>query len=80
MKKTTKEMLAILVGVALTSSPLAIRNCQADDAALARELETINQSIAKGPFQPAWDSLKNHEDPAWFRDAKFGIYIPIGGR
>ena len=28
-----------------------------------------------GPFQPDWDSLvKNYECPAWFRDAKFGIW------
>jgi len=30
--------------------------------------------IADGPFQPAWDSLKQYECPEWFRDAKFGIW------
>jgi len=30
--------------------------------------------IAPGPFQPAWDSLKQYNCPEWFRDAKFGIW------
>jgi len=31
-------------------------------------------TIADGPFQPTWDSLQQYECPAWFRDAKFGIW------
>ena len=30
--------------------------------------------IAKGPFEPSWESLKKYECPTWFRDAKFGIW------
>jgi alpha-L-fucosidase len=31
--------------------------------------------IARGPFQPTWDSLKaGYQTPEWFRDAKFGIW------
>ena len=30
--------------------------------------------ISPGPFQPAWDSLKQYQTPDWFRDAKFGIW------
>lgn len=30
--------------------------------------------IAKGPFQPTWDSLKGYKAPEWFRDAKFGMW------
>ena len=31
--------------------------------------------IARGPFQPTWESLAhNYRVPAWFRDAKFGIW------
>ena len=30
--------------------------------------------IAPGPFQPDWESLKQYQCPAWFRDAKFGIW------
>ena len=34
--------------------------------------------IAGGPFQPTVDSLKRYEAPAWFRDAKFGIWAHWG--
>ncbi len=34
--------------------------------------------IASGPFQPAVDSLKKYRAPAWFRDAKFGIWAHWG--
>src|ERR1039458_5950013 len=32
------------------------------------------RSIAPGPFEPTWDSLKQYQAPDWFRDAKFGIW------
>ncbi len=37
-----------------------------------------NEPIAQGPFQPAWNSLKNYQIPDWFRDAKFGIWAHWG--
>lgn len=30
------------------------------------------------PFEPTWESLKNYSAPAWFRDAKFGIWAHWG--
>jgi alpha-L-fucosidase len=30
--------------------------------------------IARGPFQPTWESLRTYQTPEWFRDAKFGIW------
>jgi alpha-L-fucosidase len=36
-------------------------------------------TIPPGPFAPTWDSLKtNYQAPAWFRDAKFGIFMHWG--
>jgi alpha-L-fucosidase len=32
------------------------------------------RTIASGPFQPEWGSLKRYKTPDWFRDAKFGIW------
>ena len=29
-------------------------------------------------YQPTWKSLKKHETPGWFDDAKFGIFIHWG--
>lgn len=35
--------------------------------------------IAEGPFEPTRESIAEHFDyPAWFRDAKFGIYMHWG--
>ena len=35
--------------------------------------------VAKGPFQPSWDSLSSaYQVPDWFRDAKFGIWAHWG--
>lgn len=36
------------------------------------------ETVAPGPFRPAWDSLQNYKVPDWFRDAKFGIWAHWG--
>lgn len=38
----------------------------------------LGEQVAKGPFQPSWDSLKQYQVPDWFRDAKFGIWAHWG--
>jgi alpha-L-fucosidase len=42
--------------------------------------EKLEFPIADGPFEPTWDSIEaNHPGtPAWFRDAKFGVWIHWG--
>jgi alpha-L-fucosidase len=55
----------------------AFRPCAAEDK-LAPWVQRVNAVIEKGPFQPNWESLKAHQDPEWFRDAKFGIYTHWG--
>ncbi len=34
--------------------------------------------IEKGPFEPTWESLRHFKCPAWFQDAKFGIWSHWG--
>lgn len=34
--------------------------------------------LAQNRYQPTWESLKEHTDPEWFRDAKLGIYTHWG--
>jgi alpha-L-fucosidase len=34
--------------------------------------------VAKGPFQPTWESLSGFQVPDWYRDAKFGIWAHWG--
>ena len=41
-------------------------------------LPVIEQAIASGPYQAAWESLEKYEVPAWYQDAKFGIFIHWG--
>ena len=40
----------------------------------------LNLPIAPGPFEPTWASIeKNYPgEPAWLRDAKFGIWVHFG--
>jgi alpha-L-fucosidase len=38
----------------------------------------VDSAIARGPFQANWPSLEKYEVPAWYRDAKFGIFIHWG--
>ena len=40
--------------------------------------QAIDVEIAKGPFQAAGDSLNAYTSPAWFHDAKFGIWAHWG--
>ena len=38
----------------------------------------VDEPIASGPFQGTRESLQAYEVPAWFRDAKFGIWAHWG--
>jgi alpha-L-fucosidase len=41
-------------------------------------LAEVDKTAAAGPFQPNWDALKAYKVPAWYEDAKFGIFIHWG--
>ncbi len=34
--------------------------------------------LASGPFSPSWESLRNFAVPAWYQDAKLGIFVHWG--
>jgi len=40
----------------------------------------LDFAIAPGPFEPTWESIDTHygQDPAWLREAKFGIWVHFG--
>ncbi|WP_423004131.1 alpha-L-fucosidase [Undibacterium sp. Ji83W] len=56
------------------------------DMAPETRLEVVEAAVAalpvsnvRGPFQANWDSLKkNYQVPAWFNEAKFGIFMHWG--
>ncbi len=41
-------------------------------------LQTIEEVIARGPYQDTWESLGKYRVPAWYERAKFGIFIHWG--
>ncbi len=41
-------------------------------------LRRIDEVIAAGPYRDTWQSLCAYRTPAWYRDAKFGIFIHWG--
>jgi alpha-L-fucosidase len=49
-------------------------------AAAPQDHVNVEKADAKadGPYKAEWDSLKKHDVPEWFRDAKFGIYFHWG--
>jgi len=64
---------ALLLGLAATRPCLP----QADHN-VESQLERVKAESAGGPFTPNWDSLGAYRVPAWYRDAKFGIFIHWG--
>lgn len=46
------------------------------DARRARQ--KIEEVVAAGPYQPEWESLGGYRPPAWYADAKFGIFVHWG--
>ena len=45
---------------------------------LARRLSAIDAAVRRGPYRADWSSLENYREPAWFRAAKFGIFVHWG--
>jgi alpha-L-fucosidase len=41
------------------------------------QLQKVESGI-RSPFEANWDSLKKYQVPAWYQDAKFGIFIHWG--
>ena len=48
------------------------------DAARSSILKSVDQVIVSGPFRSDWESLQAYQVPAWYKDAKFGIFIHWG--
>jgi alpha-L-fucosidase len=41
-------------------------------------LKEMRQEANAGPFRPDWATLRNYQEPQWYKDAKFGIFIHWG--
>ena len=81
MSRTTSLVVgaaALCGSLALAASPATaeVPNYQAKVDA---KLRVVKAEVAKGPFEPDWDALRQrYRTPEWFRDAKFGIFIHWG--
>jgi alpha-L-fucosidase len=41
-------------------------------------LADVDQQANDGPFRADWESLQKYQEPEWYQDAKFGIFIHWG--
>lgn len=57
---------------------MALRHATAFTGDMAHDLALIDRVIAEGPYEPDWASLSGNRPPAWFADAKFGIFTHWG--
>lgn len=74
MPTPTMPPLKMPAAAVVAASRVAFCAWLATAAVAARAAEPI----AAGPFEPSWESLEKYETPAWFRDAKFGIFAHWG--
>jgi len=76
-------LLLSLLGTASAQTPNADdvvweKAIQKFDATRAAILRHVDEEGQNGPFRPNWDSLQKYQIPAWYQDAKFGIFLHWG--
>lgn len=49
-----------------------------DQAKVAEALRAVDEVIVAGPYAATAESLQGHRVPAWYLDAKFGIFVRWG--
>jgi alpha-L-fucosidase len=71
--KTIAALLAVAASGAHAAGPIP------ETAKPSVIVDTSKEPVAKGKFQPTWESLAQYQGaPDWFRDAKFGIWAHWG--
>lgn len=74
-----KRLSSLLIVLLLCSLALPAEAAAASrDRKIAFAMDRIDRVLARGSFQPAWESLAHYEVPDWYRDAKFGIFLHWG--
>src|SRR5690242_18500130 len=69
MPRATRRAFNTSLIAGLPAAALALRGSVAAQAPMSSRV------IARGPFQPTWESLAaGYTCPDWFRDLKFGIW------
>jgi alpha-L-fucosidase len=79
MRNNFALRLRIVLGAAFLSGLSGSIPAQSSTrSAVQSQLARIDSATQASPFRPNWDSLESYRVPAWFRDAKFGIFIHWG--
>src|ERR1700722_11799145 len=68
-------MVAAVAGLCLYGACAA---AETYEERIAHALQTVDGTVAQGPFRASWDSLETYLAPQWYQDAKFGIFIHWG--
>ena len=71
-------MLTRVAALSLMVATPAVAQTISSDETPSRIVSTDAEPMAKGKFEPTWESLRGREVPEWFRDAKFGIWAHWG--
>ncbi len=75
MSRTMRTISTFILLTVLAS--LLVSDAAADER-VAAAVRAAREIAQQGPFLPKWKSLEQYEIPAWYRDAKFGIFIHWG--
>jgi alpha-L-fucosidase len=73
-----KFAMKIVTALSVLAALCAGASAQTYNERIQQALKTVNAEAARGPFQPAWESLEKYRVPQWYQDAKFGIFIHWG--
>ena len=68
----------ITVGGLVLATPLFAGDPIPDTAVPTVIVNTHDQPVTEGKFQPTWQSLEQYQVPDWYRNAKFGIWAHWG--
>jgi len=75
--KTKVKIFAFMLSLSLISACNIER--VGNEKKAEQYIQKVDKVIAKGPFKAEWASIENnYEVPAWYQDAKFGIFIHWG--
>ncbi|HTX65112.1 MAG TPA: alpha-L-fucosidase [Opitutaceae bacterium] len=78
MTTTSRLWFAVCLGACAAAGFAGAADNTSETARPAVVVSTAEEPVAFGPFAPTWESLAHYQVPAWFRDAKFGIWAHWG--
>jgi alpha-L-fucosidase len=75
---TTKRFFSLIIIAALTLATSSAFAQKKGNQTLQVMQYTPEKNQFYGPYSPSLASIRTHECPEWFRDAKFGMFIDWG--